>query len=81
MRVAVVEYARHGLAGPRGAVQRAAVLAQARVRGDGLGRRHGQEVAAPLIQDEVETEERLEPPAEPRLRLPDTLRDRAQPPA
>ena len=81
VRVAVVEDPRDGLAGPRGAVQRAGVLAQARVRGDGLGRRHGQEIAAPLIQDEVETEERLEPPTEPRLRLADALRDRAQPAA
>ena len=65
VRVAVVEDPRDGLAGARRAVQRAGVLAQTRIRGDGLGRCHGQEIAAALIQDEVEPEERLEPPAEP----------------
>ena len=78
VRVAVVEDARDRLARARGAVQRAGVLAQARVRGDGLGRGDGQQVAAALVQDEVEPEERLEPPAEARARLAHALGDRAQ---
>ena len=73
VRVAVVEDARYGLAGAGGAVERAAVLAQARVGGEGFGRGDGQQVAASLIEHEVEPEERLEPAAEARacaLRTP-----------
>ena len=36
---------------------------------------------AALVEDEVEAEERLQPPAEPRLRSPRPLGDRADPPA
>ena len=78
VRVAVVEDAGDGLAGAGGAVERAAVLAQARVGGDGLGRGDGQQVAAALVEHEVEPEERLEPAAEARARLAHAFGDRAQ---
>ena len=77
VRVAVVEDARDRLAGARGAVERAAVLAQARVGGDGLDRGDREHVAAALVEHEVEAEERLEPPAEARLGLAHALGDRA----
>ena len=77
MRVAVVEHARHGLAGAGGAVERAGVLAQARVGGDGLGAGDGQQVAAALVEHEVEAEERLQPAAEARARAAHALGDRA----
>jgi glutaredoxin 3 len=79
--VAVVEDAGDGLAGAGGAVQRCAMFAQARVGGDGLGRGDGQEVAAALIEDELEPEERFEAPAEARAGFADTLGDGAQAPA
>ena len=42
-------------------------------------RRDGQHVAAALVEHEVEAEERLQPPAEARLRLAHALGDRAHP--
>ena len=77
VRVAVVEHARHGLAGAGGAVERAGVLAQARVGGDGLRAGDGQQVAAALVEHEVEAEERLQPAAEARARAAHALGDRA----
>ena len=80
VRVAVVEDAGDGLAGAGGAVERAAVLTQARVGGDGLDRGHGHHVAAALVEHEVEPEVGLEAPTEARLGLAHALGDRAQPP-
>ena len=77
VRVAVVEHARHGLAGAGGAVERAGVLAQARVGGDRLGAGDGQQLAAALVEHEVEPEERLQPAAEARARAAHALGDRA----
>ena len=48
---------------------------------DGRGTGHREEIAPPLVEDEVQPEERLQPPAEARLRPPRPLRDRADPPA
>jgi glutaredoxin 3 len=45
---------------------------------DGLGRGHGEQVAAALVEDEVEPEEGLEAPAEAAARAPNALGDRAQ---
>ena len=77
VRVAVVEHARHGLAGAGGAVERAGVLAQARVGGHRLGAGDGQQLAAALVEHEVEPEERLQPAAEARARAAHALGDRA----
>src|SRR5262245_65178050 len=41
---------------------------------------HREQIAPPLIQDQVEPEERLEPATEAGLRPPRTLRDRPDPP-
>ena len=62
--------ASHARAAPSSAAR---VLAQARVRGDRLDRGDGQQVAAALVEHEVQAEERLEAPAEPRLRLAHAL--------
>ena len=77
MRLGGVEQAPDRVARARGGVERAAVLAQARIARDGLGRGHGEQVAAPLVQDEVEAEERLEPAAEAAARAAHALGDRA----
>jgi hypothetical protein len=80
MRVAVIEHARDGLAGAGCGVQRAPVLAQARVGLDGLGRGHGVEVAATHVQHQPQAEERLDAPAEARLGAAHALGDRADAP-
>ena len=77
MGFAVVEDPGDGLAGPRGGVEGPGVLAQARVGGDRLHRGDREQVAAALVEDEVQAEERLQAPTEPRLRLADPFRDRA----
>src|SRR3954468_8959626 len=78
VRVAVVEDPRHGLARARRAVERPGVLPEPRVRRDRLRRRDRQEVAAPLVEHQVQAEERLQPAAEARARLAHALCDRAQ---
>jgi len=60
VRLARVEDPADGVAGPRGAVERVRVGAQPGVRRDGLRARDGEQVAAPLVQSEVDPEERLE---------------------
>ena len=50
-------------------------------RGDGMRRGDRGQLAPPLVEDEVEPEERLQPPAEARARPPRPLGDRADPPA
>ena len=57
------------------------MLAQPRMARDRLGRRDREEVAAPLVEDHVQPEARLEPAAEARLRPAHALGDRAQAPA
>ena len=81
VRVAVVEQPADRVAGAGGGVERAAVLAQARVAGDRLGGRDREQVAAALVEHEVEAEERLQAAAEARLGAPHALGDGAQPPA
>ncbi len=81
VRLGRVEQPQDRVAAPRRGPDRDAVGAQARVAVDRRGAGHGAEVAAPLVQHQVEAEERLEAPAEPRLRPPRALRDRVHPPA
>src|SRR5919204_103110 len=69
------DHAAGGAGEPRG------VLAQPRMRGDGLRARHGQQLTATLVEHEVEAEERLEPAAEARARAAGPLRDCANPSA
>ena len=57
------------------------MVAQAREPGDGLRARDRQQLAAPLVEHQVEAEERLQAPAEPAARPPHALRDRADPAA
>ena len=57
------------------------MLAQPRMAGERLGARDRQQVAAALVEHEVEAEERLQPAAEARLGLAHALGDRAHPPA
>ncbi len=56
----------------------AASAAQARVALDRLGPRDGQQVAAPLVEHELDAEERLQAPAEAAARAPHALGDRAE---
>ena len=51
------------------------------MRRDRRRRGHRGQVAPPLVEDQVEPEERLQPPAEARPRPPRPLRDRPDPPA
>src|SRR5215208_428625 len=81
VRLAVAEQAAHGVAGPRGPVDRRAVLAQPRVARDRLGAGDGHQVRLALVKHEVQPEERLEAAAEARLRPPHALGDRAHPSA
>src|SRR5918999_2830249 len=80
MRLAVVEHARDGFAGARRAVERRAVLAQPRVGSERLRARHGQQVAAALVEHQPQAEERLQPPPEPRPLPAHALGDRAYAP-
>ena len=48
---------------------------------DRVGRGDGVELAAALVKEQVDPEERLEPPAEARLHPPHPLCDRADPAA
>ena len=66
-----------GLAGARGTVQGAAVLTQLGMRSQGLDRRHGEHVAAALVEHEVQAEERFQAPAEARASLAHAFGDRA----
>jgi glutaredoxin 3 len=75
--VAVVEDAGDGLAGAGGRVERRAVVAQVRVGGQGLDRGHGQQVAAALVEHEVQPEERFEASTEARTGLAHALGNRA----
>ena len=59
----------------------AASVAQARVAVDRLGARDREQLAAALVEHEVEAEERLEPAAEAAARAPHALGDRADPAA
>src|SRR4051794_13015769 len=77
--LAVPEQAADGVTRPPRGRERLAVLPQPPVPGDRLGRRDGQQVAAALVEDELEAEERLQPSAEARLGAPDALGDRAHP--
>jgi glutaredoxin 3 len=54
------------------------VLTQARVGGEGLDRGHGEQIAAALIEHEVEAEERFEAAPEARARLANPFGNRAQ---
>jgi glutaredoxin 3 len=81
MRVAVVEQAGDRVAGAGSGVDRRAVLPELSVAGQRLGARDRQEVAPPLVEHELEAEERLQPAAEARLGAADALGDRAHPPA
>ena len=66
----------------RAAPSSAAPLSRSRgVAGERLGARDRQQVAAALVEHEVEAEERLQAPAEARLGAPHALRDRAHPAA
>jgi hypothetical protein len=75
MRVAVVEQAPDRVAAARRDVERPRVLAQPRVTGDGLGARDRQQVRTPLVEHEVQAEERLQAPAEARARAAHALGD------
>ena len=57
------------------------VRARAVVRADEGGAGHRVELAAAVMEDELDVRERLEPPAEPRLGLPHPFRHRAYPAA
>jgi hypothetical protein len=81
VRLGAVEEPQDRHARLRGACQRLAVLPQGGVRVHGLDRGDSVELAAPLVQDEADAEERLEPAPEARLRTPDTLGHRSDPPA
>jgi hypothetical protein len=59
VRIPGLEQPRHGVARPRGRVERGAPLAQPRVGGHRLGGGDRQQVAATLVQDESQVEERL----------------------
>ena len=63
-----VEQPEHGVAAPRRRVDRRAVGAEVGIAVDGRGAGHRAEVAAALVQHQVEAEERLEATAEARLR-------------
>ena len=63
----------------RGGIQRTGVGAQARVRLDGLRAGDRQQLAAALVQIELQPEERLQPPAEAAARATHPLGDRAHP--
>ena len=75
-----VEQAQHRVAGAGAGGERRAGGAQARVAVDGGGLGHGEQLAAPFVQQQVEPEERLQAAAEARLRPPRALRDRPHPP-
>src|SRR5690606_12293397 len=57
------------------------LLSHLAVRPEQLDARHGRELTRPAMEEELDVRERLEPPAEARLRLADALRDRAEPAA
>ena len=76
-----VEQPQHRVAGAGGGGQRRARGAQPRVAVDGGDAGDGEQLAAALVQHQVEPEERLQPPAEARARLPRPLGDRADPSA
>ena len=77
--VAGLEQARHGVAGAGGAVQAGVALAQAGVRRHGLGGGDREQVAPPLVQDQPQPEERLQPPPEAAARLARPLGDGRHP--
>ena len=77
MRLGGLEQPAHRIARPRGCVQRAGVAAQARVAVDRLRAGHRQQLAAPFVQLDAQTEERLKAPAEAAARAADALGDRA----
>ncbi len=64
-----VEQAQHRVAGAGAGVERRPGGAQARVAVERRDAGHGEQLAAAFVQDQVEAEERLQPPAEARLRL------------
>ena len=76
--LAVGEQAPDRVARARRAVERAGVLAQPRMARERLRARHRQQLAAALVEHEIEPEERLQPAAEARLGAPHALGDRAQ---
>src|SRR5262245_60829946 len=53
------------------------LLARPTVRTDERRAGHGPQLAAPLVEHQLDVTQRLEPPAEPGLRAPDPLGDRA----
>ena len=79
VRLLGVAEAQDGVARPRGGAERGAVGAQVRMRLDRVRAGHRRQVAAALVQDQVEAEERLQPPAEARARLANALGDRVDP--
>src|SRR4051794_22876966 len=81
VRLLRVEQPQHRVAGLRGALERRAALAQRRMGGDGLRLGDRAELAAPLVQDQVDPEQGLEPAAEARFDAPYPFRDRPHPSA
>ena len=73
-----VEQAQDGVAGAGAAADRGAVGAQPRVAVDGGDAGHRHQVTAPFVEDEVDAEERLQPPAEAGFRLAGALCDRPE---
>ena len=81
VRLGRVEQPQHGVAGRARRRRSPGRRSAGRVAVDGRGAGHRAEVAAALVQHQVEPEERLQPAAEARLRPPRALRDRVHPPA
>ena len=71
----------HRVAGARGGIQRAGVLAQAGMAVDGVGAGDGEQLAAPLVQLQAQAKERLQPAPEAAAGAPHALGDCAYPPA
>ena len=80
VRLLGVAEAQHRVAGARRGPQRRPVGSQVGVRGDRVRRGHRAQIAAALVEDQVEPKERLQPPAEARARLAHALGDRPDPP-
>ena len=79
MGVGGLEQPRDRVAGARGGVERGRVVAQRAVGGDRVDAGHREQVAASLVQDRADVEERLQPGPEAAARAPRALGDRAEP--
>src|SRR4051794_12454145 len=81
VRLLLAEEPQHRLGADQADAQAVVVLARVVVRLDQLDARDRLQVAVALVKQDLDVAERLEPGTEPGLRLPDALRDGADPPA